>query len=183
MRTPSAARASLRAILYFTGGGLAYVVLEELLRSRLQASGEPYLAPAAYIPIEIAGLMVAGAALAWMAAAGAELAIRKGIGLAGDLPSRFALLGAWLLALAGPIEGVWLLIRRTVVAGSPSWPSVALAMALIVACEWAALWQVRRARHEVAPTVEDPWHDGFFGGGRSDGDEGEGADAEKAETD
>jgi hypothetical protein len=147
--TPSARRASLRAILFLTGGILAGVILRSVLRSWLRSPNEPDLALAAYIPNEIAALLVALAALLWLAAVGAELLLRRGVAIASDRPSRIANLGAWLVALSGPAEATWFLTRRALVVGSPSWISVALASTAIVAAEVTALVYVRRARRDV----------------------------------
>jgi len=147
--TPSARRASLRAVLWFSGGLLAGVVLRAVLRSRLQSPGEPTLSLAAYIPNELAGLLVATAVLVWMGAVGAEILLRLRVGIAPDRPARIALLGAWLVALSGPAEATWFLLRRALVEDSPSWISVALASTAIVAAEVIALVFVLRARREV----------------------------------
>jgi hypothetical protein len=151
----------MRAILWLLAGGVGYAVIESVLSPRLEAAlpagGWHQLAvpPAMFIPIEIAGLLVAGAALAGLASViSAGMLLRK-VELAADLPVKFAYLGAWLFLASWPLETAFLFIRGNHVPGSPSGATIALAAAGLLACQALALWQVWRARRDARAAAGD----------------------------
>jgi hypothetical protein len=147
-------RPQVRAILWLLAGGVGYEVMESVLSPRLDAALPPGgwrqlgVPPAMFIPIEVAGLLVACAALAGFAAVISAGMLWRNFDLAADLPVKFAYLGAWLFVASWPLEAAFLFIRGNHVPGSPSGAMIALASAGLLACEAVALWQVWRARRD-----------------------------------
>ena len=144
----------VRATLWLLAGGVGYEVIESVLSPRLDAPLPPGgwrelgVSASMFIPIEIAGLLVAGAALAGLAAAISAVMLWRGFDLSADLPVKFSYLGAWLFIASWPLETVFLFIRGNHVPGSPSGVSIAAATAGLLACQAIALWQVGRARRD-----------------------------------
>ncbi|HEX7590061.1 MAG TPA: hypothetical protein VF362_03690 [Demequinaceae bacterium] len=151
----------VRAILWLLAGGVGHEVIESVLSPRLDAALPPGgwhqlgVPPAMFIPIEIAGLLVACAALAGLAAVISAGMLWRHFDLAADLPVRFAYLGAWLFLASWPLETVFLFIRGNHVPGSPSGAMIALASAGLLACQAVALWQVWRARRDFRAASRD----------------------------
>jgi hypothetical protein len=149
----------VRAILWLLAGGVGYEVIESVLSPRLEAAlpaggwHELGVPPAMFIPIEIAGLLVACAALAGLAAVISAGMLWRGSDLAADLPVKFAYLGAWLFLASWPLETVFLFIRGNHVPGSPSGATIALATAGLLACQAVALWQVSGVRRDFRAAV------------------------------
>ena len=147
-------RPNLRAILWFFAGGVGYEVIESVLSPRLDAPLPPGgwrelgVSASMFIPIEIAGLLVVGAALAGLAAVISAVMLWRRFDLSADLPVKFAYLGAWLFVASWPLETVFLFIRGNHVPGSPSGTAMAAYVAGLLACEAVALWQVWRARRD-----------------------------------
>jgi hypothetical protein len=162
--TSSSARgAGNRAVAWLAAGIAAYTVAESIvspsLEAPLPAGGwrELGVSAAMFIPIEVAGLLVAGAVLAEFAALASALLLWRGYALSGDTAAKFAYLGAWLFVASWPLEAVFLFVRGNHVPGSPAGWTTALFVAGLLAIEGATLWRVARARRDAsdAPDRDD----------------------------
>lgn len=144
--------ANVRAMSWLGGGIVAYAVVESVLSPRidavLPAGGWKALGVNAtmFIPVEIAGVLVAGAVLAELVAIACALMLWRGFLLPPDAPVDFAFLGAWVFVASWPLETVFLFIRGNHVPGSPTGAMTTLVVAALLACQVVALWQVGRAR-------------------------------------
>jgi hypothetical protein len=144
--------ANVRAMSWLGGGIVAYAVVESVLSPRidavLPAGGWKALGVNAtmFIPLEIAGVLVAGAVLAELVAISCALMLWRGYPLSRDVPVDFAFVGAWVFIASWPLQAVFLFVRGNHVPGSPTGAMTTLVVASLLACQGIALWQVSRAR-------------------------------------
>ncbi len=157
--TGVARRASLRAAGWLAAGVVAYAVAESVVSRSLEDPlpeggwAELGVSAAMFIPIEMAGLLIAATVFAAFVAVGAALILWRGYSIAPATPARFAYLGAWMFAASWPLEAVFLFVRGNHVPGSPSGFATSVFVASLLAIEGATLWltwRERRASREGA---------------------------------
>jgi hypothetical protein len=160
VKRPSARGAGDRAVAWLAAGIAAYTLAETIaspsFKAPLPAGGwrELGVSAAIFVPIEVAGLLVAGAVLAEFAALASALLLWRGYAIAGDTAAKFAYLGAWLLFSSWPLEAVFLFVRGNHVPGSPGGWATALFVAVLIAIEGATLWRVARARRDSGDAAQ-----------------------------
>jgi hypothetical protein len=145
---------NVRAVSWLGGGIVEYAVVESVLSPRidavLPAGGWKALGVNAtmFIPVEIAGVLVAGAVLSELVAIACAFMLWRGYLLTRELPADFAFVGAAVFVASWPLEAAFLFIRGNHVPGSPTGATMTLVVAALLACEVVALWQVWRARRD-----------------------------------